>query len=367
MMGVPGIAARTFAAMHVEREHTVLSVPNGSVVFSDGAEVTVRMEDDDGGGVLHQKDEPKYVLLSVLTAACEWVLLDNVSLLDGAVTFDVRAPWGTFAGAPGNYTLRAEWCGDGRYLGASRNGTLTVLPETTVLSDPGDGLLLEDRIVIGATLTDDDGSPLLFQREHAKTVALQLETRATEWRNLSWDVLISPCDTAMEVELVFDRDLLEFMELAEAYHLRLRFAGDDWYDGDVSLPFTLDASYISRLNWASDALQGLIDHPDTGDQTDGKLKNAGRDLGRAMAEALGEKPPSTAIWASFDRVVQADSELAKAMVHPHGVRNLTLRYDGDAGNITVYVYDGVTLLRVYEGVGSGEGGAVRQALHPRVL
>ncbi|MEW6069304.1 MAG: PKD domain-containing protein [Candidatus Thermoplasmatota archaeon] len=269
------------------------------------------MNDNDGENLYHQADTPKTVYLEVYDGG--WIIIaqDTLSSADNSdntltLTFEIEQ--GKAADLiVGVYDLRVRFDGDDRYNPSITTGTLTVLHEDAVLSDPENRLLIADYTLIDVTLFDNDNETLFHQEDTPKAVYLEYNSIVSGWTIMSQDTLNSSDNSNYTLVLYFDVTKLTLDEISGKYECRLRFDGDNRYHGDMSDVFNLTAYYEDRIRWAISATQALIDNT-----TNEKAKE---DLYKAiekMQKALDKGYLDYDYEMSFEWVKEAIQKLLEA-------------------------------------------------------
>jgi PKD repeat protein len=344
----------TQGILTIYKENTVLSDPSLSMTYSDIGTIIVTMVDNDANEILHQSDESKILYLEVNDGGVNWIILDTKILAGGATSFEFILPQVVFDGIPGSYPLRVRYDGDTRYVGDITEGTLTVGKEASTLMDLPDMLLIIDNITISGTILDNDDGALLHQFDQPKPIYLEYNSKVYGWTVISTAILNSGDDSTFEFDLYFDQTKLTMEEIAETYLLRLRFDGDSRYEPDFSEIFVLDASYNSRLMWAIEKVQELIDHPDTNTMHDNELGKAVTELQVALADVSNSNPAERYYIQSFGRVKLAIDHLEKSSVHPYGIEGLSLKYIGAKEPVNIYTFDKFTMLDAFYNVSAND-------------
>jgi len=225
----------------VEKENTVLSSPNINIVYSDDATLTVTMIDEEGEPILHQQDEPKTIHLEYYNDSF-WIPLGNATLINGTATFELSIPE-DFDEIAGIYDIRVRFDGDNRYNPANATGTLTILREDVVISDPSFTIVYSDNATVTITMLDDDNDFLL----HEEDVEVVLEFYHTVWKlKMRWDrhtheIIVywvrenvwTEIDrtTMINGSITFNVSIPgDFSETAGNYSLRAVFDGNDRYN-----------------------------------------------------------------------------------------------------------------------------------------
>jgi len=218
------LASNDSDPFEILKEDTILSTPNGQIVYSDNATIQVTLYDDDDQALFHQEDYPKVVYLEYFNGT-DWKVISrdtNALNLYFEIPSDLDEP-------AGNYDLRARFRGDPYYNPTiSENGTLTILKEDTVLSDPSTTVVYSDNATVRVTMLDNDREEILHQIDEPKTIYLEYANGA-EWKILAQEVL-------SEGEVTFDFSMPENLdEPAGDYSLRVRFDGDFRYNPTETL------------------------------------------------------------------------------------------------------------------------------------
>ena len=221
----------------IEKEDTVLSVPNGAIVYSDETTIQVTLYDDDGQTLFHQSDYPKVVYLEYFDGT-NWTVISQDTLDSPGdsffdVFFEIEIP-ANLDEIAGIYDIRARFDGDIYYNGEiSGTGTLTISKEDTVLSPPNGTVTYGKELVITVTLLDNDGETLLHQADTPKTVYLEFFD-GSNWLLLAEDSLNSADNSDYELDLAFvcDGPVPPFDD--GDYLIRVRFDGDNRYNGDIT-------------------------------------------------------------------------------------------------------------------------------------
>ena len=219
------------------KEDTVLSVPNGAIVYSDETIIQVTLYDDDGQTLFHQSDYPKVVYLEYFDGT-NWTVISQGTLDSPGdsffdVFFEIEIP-ANLDEIAGVYDIRARFDGDIYYNGdISGTGTLTISKEDTLLSPPNGTVTYGQELVITVTLLDNDGETLLHQADTPKTVYLEFFDGA-DWLILAEDSLNSVDNSDYELDLTFvcDGPVPPFDD--GGYLIRVRFDGDNRYNGDIT-------------------------------------------------------------------------------------------------------------------------------------
>ncbi len=221
--------------VYVWRENTILSEPYATIVYSDSTVVYGTLLDDDNETLRSQLDSPKVVVLEYWDGG-NW---DTIStcVLDSSddsayeLEFPLTLPQTGFDLPSGTYELRFRFLGDAMYNSTEAHGSLIVVREDLVLSDPTASIVYSDDAIIHVTMFDDDGNLLLHQTDLPKTVYLEYYN-GTQWIIISQDTMDSGSDFELEFYLCVPH--FDFDEPAGIYEIRAVFYGDRIYNMTVT-------------------------------------------------------------------------------------------------------------------------------------
>ncbi|MCG2826926.1 MAG: Ig-like domain-containing protein, partial [Thermoplasmatales archaeon] len=243
--------ANATGILTILRETVVISDPSFTIVYSDNATVTITMMDDDNTSVLHQEDieitlefyhtvlkmkirwDPlthKFIVYWVKENV--WTEIDRTTMMNGSITFNVSIPE-DFSETAGNYSLRAVFDGNNRYNAASTYGTLTILKENVILSDPSFTIVYMNSTTVTINVTDDDGEELIKYVPFGPFIELDgwgidlYYFNGTEWKLIGTERLSNGSVTFD----IFMPDNL--MEMPGIYELMLYFDGNGTYNDAV--------------------------------------------------------------------------------------------------------------------------------------
>ncbi|MCG2825749.1 MAG: PKD domain-containing protein [Thermoplasmatales archaeon] len=233
------------------RENVVISDPSFTIVYSDNTTITITILDDDNESLLHEEDV-EITLMFYHTVwrlrirwdpwthefIVEWVRenvwteIDRTTMINGSITFNVSIPE-DFSETAGNYSLRAVFGGNDRYNFASTDGTLTILKENVVLSDPSFMIVYMNSTNVTINITDDDGEELIKYVPSGPFVVRDgwridlYYFNGTEWKLLGIERLRNGSVT---FDISMPNDL---MEMPGVYELMLCFDGNGTYNDAV--------------------------------------------------------------------------------------------------------------------------------------
>jgi hypothetical protein len=232
------------------KEDVVISDPSFTIVYSDNATVTITMLDDDNESVLHQEDieltlefyhtvwhlrirwdtfTHRFVVYWVRENV--WTEIDRTTMINGSITFNVSIPE-DFSETAGDYSSRAVFDGNNRYNAASTYGTLTILKENVILSDPSFTVVYMNSTTVTINVTDDDGEELIKYVPFGPFIVQEWEMflyyfNGTEWKLIGTERLSNGSVT-------FDISMPDnLMEMPGVYELMVYFNGNGTYNDAV--------------------------------------------------------------------------------------------------------------------------------------
>ncbi len=217
--------------VYIWRENAVLSEPYATIVYSDSTVINGTLLDDDNETLVHQQDAPKVVVLEYWDGGNWTPISANIlnSSDDSAhqLEFPLSMPQVGLDLPSGTYELRFRFVGDDYYNSTESYGSLIVLREDSVLSDPSGTVTYSDDTVIKVTMLDNDGEVLLHQADTPKTVYLEYNNNGT-WIVISQDTLSSGSDFELDFQLETPHS--NFDEPAGTYEIRVIYYGDNRYN-----------------------------------------------------------------------------------------------------------------------------------------
>jgi hypothetical protein len=222
----------------IMKDNTVLSIPNGGIVYSDDNTIQVTLHDYENEFLLNQVDSQKTVYLEYFNGA-EWKFITKDALyptdyIDDTLDLYFQIP-DNFDEVAGNYDLRARFSGDAYYNETtSEIGNLEIFKEDTILSNPSTTVTYSDSSTLEITFQDNDGEILLHQGDEPKVVYLEV-LDGIEWKILSEDSLNSVDNSDETLAFTFEIQKGNSVDLSAGnYDLRIRFDGDLRYNSIVT-------------------------------------------------------------------------------------------------------------------------------------
>ena len=219
------------------KDDTILSTPNGDIVYSDDTTIQVTLYDDENEFLLNQVNSQKTVYLEYFNGT-EWKFIAKDALYSTDDTDDILDLYfqipDNLDEIVENYGLRARFLGDGYYNeSVSETGNLEIMKEDAILSDPSATVTYSDSHTLEINFQDDDDETLLHQSDKPKTVYLEIFD-GTEWKILSQDILNSVDNSDKTLTFTFEiQEGAPVNLLAGDYDLRVRFDGDSRYNSIV--------------------------------------------------------------------------------------------------------------------------------------
>ncbi|MEI7899839.1 MAG: PQQ-binding-like beta-propeller repeat protein [bacterium] len=228
-----GAANVATTVVTVVQENVAAGWPITAAVYSDEANLSLPVTDNDGQALCRQVAHPKTFWLEVRTET-NWTVLSEDALAalgdtDTQLDFTFRIRQGLTDLEPGtSCPVRVRFDGDADYLSCVRTGTLALACEEVAISEPRVQVVWGSNTVAQITVRDDDGDFLYHQVPEGHAMALEVFDGAS-WLLIGEDELHSADN---------DDDLIEYavavgpsaLDLPQGvYPLRVRFDGDAYY------------------------------------------------------------------------------------------------------------------------------------------
>lgn len=234
--GDGGISTDT-CVVYTERKLTILDEPIGEIVYSDSEIIHVTLLDENAETLMDQAATPKTVYLEYRNGNT-WVIiaqdiLTSVDDSDYELDLHFELPqMPNFDPVAGVYNsdIRVRYDGDYRYNGTMSYGTLTIVKEDTVISDPSVSIVYSDTATVTVSMLDNDGEQILHQTDEPKILYLEYTLIGGEG---TWTLLDTQILSNGQAIFQFSLPQTDFDLTSGEYYIRVRYNGDARYNPAV--------------------------------------------------------------------------------------------------------------------------------------